>query len=484
VKSVQFPDDASRQDSGLFWLCALLLIVAMVAGGGQGGRGDMFAQLLAVIVLAYAWRLKNQRGKLIHHGPAWALWLVPVLLALPVLQLLPIPFSLWNSGAARHEIASQLAAVGLSPSPHVALAPLAAERALWSLFPAVAMFVSALALSRHRQRLLLGLVLVLAIMNVVLGMAQLAQGPESALRFYANTNPTEAVGFFANRNHLASLLVMALPLTLAASAWIANEYAHGAPISPLWIAVGILSAVLLILGVALARSRAGLMLGMLAVLLSLPGILSLRKRRGAKRVLSLIMGLGLMLSVQFALFGILQRLDTDTIEDGRWHYARITADAAAAHAPLGTGLGGFRLAFQPFEVRTGQGPTIINHAHDDYLELWLEGGWLALPPIILLLTALVAIGLRAWFGRYDGNAQDRLIARTVWLSLLIAALHSLVDYPLRTSADSSVVALLFAVALSHAWPRTPAPSVPAMTADESETSSHPVAGSNIRFLKR
>ena len=453
---MRLPDHASPPVAGLFWLSAGLLVVAVIGGGGQGGRGDMLAQLFALVVLAQWWRAKTRNGVIVHQGPAWSLWLVPVVLALPLLQMLPIPMWLWHASPGRREIASQLAVVGLSPSPHLGLIPLAAERALWSLLPAIALFVSVLALPKRQQRWLLGVVLALALVNVVLGLAQLAQGPDSPLRFYANTNPSEAVGFFANRNHFASLLVMALPLTLAGSAWVANQYAHDAPISPLWVAVGILAAVLLILGIALARSRAGLVLGMLAVLLSLPAILTLRKRRGAKRVLTLIVGLGLMLSVQFALFGILQRLDTDTLDDGRWHYARITADAASAHAPLGTGLGGFRQAFQPFEARAGQGPTIINHAHDDYLELWLEGSWLALLPLALLLLALCAIGARAWFGRQESSADDRLVARAVWLSLLLAALHASVDYPLRTTADAGVVALLLAVALSHAWPRAPA----------------------------
>jgi hypothetical protein len=74
--------------------------------------------------------------------------------------------------------------------------------------------------------------------------------------------------------------------------------------------------------------------------------------------------------------------------------------------------------------------------------------------------ALFVTGLRAWFGRHESNVEDRLIARTVWLSLLIAALHSGLDYPLRTSANSSVFALLFAVALSHAWPRQTNRSTP------------------------
>lgn len=480
---MRVPEDAAPGIPGLFWLSASLLVVAVLAGGGQGGRGDMIAQLLALVVLGRFWWLKNRNGAVVRQGPAWAAWLVPVLLLLPVLQLLPIPMALWSAAGARSEISAQLATVGLAPSPHLALIPLASERALWSLLPAIALFLSTLAFSKRQQHLLLGLVLALALGNVVLGLAQLAQGSDSLLRFYANTNPNDAVGFFANRNHLAALLVMALPLTLAGSAWVANEYAHDVPISPLWIAVGILAAVLLILGVALARSRAGLVLGMLAILLSLPAILSLRRRRGAKRVLATILGLGLMLSVQFALFGILQRLDNDTLEDGRWQYARVTSEAASAHAPLGSGLGSFRQAFQPFEAKAGEGPAIVNHAHDDYLELWLEGGWLALVPMVLLLTALLAVGARAWFGRHDSSTDDRLVARAVWLSLLVAALHSAVDYPLRTSADSGVFALLFAVALSHAWPRASTPKSKA-AAPAPETAENLISGPNVYRLNR
>src|SRR4029078_2515333 len=138
-------------------------------------------------------------------------------------------------------------------------------------------------------------------------------------------------------------------------------------------------------------------------------VCSLRRRGGVHSALVLSLGLGLMLSVQFALFGILQRLDTDALDDGRWQYAQITDQAAAAYAPLGTGLGGFRQAFQPFEAKAGQGPAIINLAPDDYLELWLEGGWLALLPIIVLLTVLFMTGARAWFGRHEDNPDERLI---------------------------------------------------------------------------
>jgi hypothetical protein len=49
----------------------------------------------------------------------------------------------------------------------------------------------------------------------------------------------------------------------------------------------------LILGIAITRSRAGLLLGMLAVFGSLPIVMSLRMQRGTKRILALAVGIAL-----------------------------------------------------------------------------------------------------------------------------------------------------------------------------------------------
>ncbi len=42
--------------------------------------------------------------------------------------------------------------------------------------------------------------------SALLGLLQLANGPGSSLYFYEETNRTEAVGFFANRNHFAAMI--------------------------------------------------------------------------------------------------------------------------------------------------------------------------------------------------------------------------------------------------------------------------------------
>jgi hypothetical protein len=426
-----------------------LVIVAVLLGGGQGGLGDVGAQLLALAVLA------NLGWLILHHRVSWRCkpwvrWLPVLAIALPVLQLLPSPSAWWGTAPARAELGAQLAAAGVLPGRTISLNPEATELSLWWLLPPTTLFLATLGMSRTGHRWMLAVILSLAALSVLLGMAQMAGGPESALRFYSITNLSQAVGFFANRNHLATFLVMALPIALAATAWLASERLGGRNISPLWLLAGCGLVVLLILGVALARSRAGLLLGMIAVLGALPIVMGLHKQPGTKRILALLVGVAVMLSMQFSLLGILQRLENDPLDDIRWQFAQVTREAATAYSPLGSGLGTFRQAYQPFEARHVPGRAIVNHAHNDYLELWLEGG---VPALILLgLGGLVWLwrGTRLWWPRdpdaSDSANQSRLLARIAWLSATVPMIHSTMDYPLRTTANLSVFAVLVAIA--------------------------------------
>ena len=225
----------------------------------------------------------------------------------------------------------------------------------------------------------------------------------------------------------------------------------GREVNPLLPVAGISLMALLILGVVLGRSRAGLLLGMVALLGCLPLVTGLRRERGTRRVLTVAVAVAVMLSAQFALFGMVHRLQTDPLDDGRWRYARVTRHAAAAYAPLGSGLGTFRQAYQPFEALDTPDRAIVNHAHNDYLELWLEGGWPALALLAAAALAWLRLSWSLWRKRVSPDSRDvsrRLLARTAWLAASMALLHSALDYPLRTTAAMTVFAVMAGVAFS------------------------------------
>ena len=93
----------------------------------------------------------------------------------------------------------------------ISVSPQATLLVLLSLIPPLAVFLGAVQLS-YRERRWLSLVLIgVGIVSVFLGLIQVAQGPASGLRFFEFTNPSEAVGFFANRNHFAALHLLRDP---------------------------------------------------------------------------------------------------------------------------------------------------------------------------------------------------------------------------------------------------------------------------------
>lgn len=418
-------------------LAAAVLAGALVLGGGQGTPGDSAVQVLALCLMALClWRhATDTRAPL----PRTA-WLAALLLALPLLQLLPIPGALWLMPEARTEIATELAAASVDISSRWTLVPVATERALHWLLPALALFLATLQLGAEERNKLLKLLVLAAAASVVLGLAQLAGGKDSALRFYTITNPSEAVGFFANRNHLASLLAVALPLVVVGTArWLAKRDEMDAR-TLLGVVAGIGLVALLILGIALARSRAGLVLGMVGLLGSLPIVLGLRRRRGTGRVLAVAVALGLTLAVQFALFGILQRLEKDPLEDARFQYLPVVESVAREHWPLGSGLGGFRRAFEAEDPAPIE--PYVNHAHNDWAEVWLEAGWPGWALIGGAIAGLLISGWRVWRPSRATSPGQTAIARAAWLGLLLLALHSLGDYPLRKTAILAVAGVL------------------------------------------
>ena len=90
--------------------------------------------------------------------------------------------------------------------------------------------------------------------------------------------------------------------------------------------------------------------------------------------------------------------------------------------------------------------AFANRAHDDPAELFLETG---------LIGAGLGLLFLAWFGRRvvavwkrqqpDNFSPQVLLERASSLIVALLLLHSLVDYPLRTSALGAVFALFCAV---------------------------------------
>lgn len=435
----------------IFYLTAGVFGSSIVFGGGthSGFLGDAVLQLVSLPLLWMTIIKLLECRELTRLR--WVLLFVAAVVLLPLMQLIPLPPSIWTLLPGRGVIEDTYEFLGASqPAFSLTVSPTATWLSMLGLVPTVAIFLGTLTLG-HEERRLLSLVLIaMGVVSVFLGLLQLAGGANSVLRFYAVTNTTEAVGFFANRNHFAALLYTAM---LFAFCWLAEasiavsqqrRWAAADSRSVIYFAGSIVSFIALLAGQLMARSRAGLILSVVALLAGFASGMGARQmhinKRRSKFLFSTV-AVTVIFFLQFALLRILDRFGPDTVSNARVAIVRNTISAARAYMPFGSGLGTFVPIYQLFEKPADISVTYVNHAHNDFLELWLEAG---IPGLLLLMVFIGWLGRQTMVvwrkGEANGERIDCNLMKFAAVVLVLLLLHSLVDYPLRTAAMMAVVA--------------------------------------------
>ena len=257
---------------------AAVLVLAFTTGGGASdyGLGDALTQWLALPLLVWAaLALQASPGNGLRRAAIGVALLIAVTVAV---QQLPSPAGLWGSVAVRDALASDLQAAGVdAPRQLWSLTPLASERGLWSLLPALAVFLAALALPLRHQRSLLLAVVALSTASLLLGYLQLGAPQDSLLNPFPEWAPA-LNGFFANPNHQATGLAIAV---VAISALLVNDWGRDEPLLPRWARFSLAAlALLLLASLTLTGSRAAFLLVVLA-LVAVPFVLRSGRRRPA-----------------------------------------------------------------------------------------------------------------------------------------------------------------------------------------------------------
>jgi O-antigen ligase len=319
--------------------------------------------------------------------------------------------------------------------------------ALLSFLPATAVFLAMLSLEQRSRRILIVLILVVVCASAALDLLQIMGGDESPLRFYEQTNRQRAVGFFANPDHSAAFLYLAIPFIAASAIGLVLDHR---PNRGIGLASLALLTLAIILGLTATQSRAGIGLLFVGGLSSI--LLTWRHAQSGRRLLRFAIGanvVALILAFQFGFVEYMKRVEGQGLEDLRWPVARITLHAAIANMPFGTGLGTFVPMYERFAPRESLHEYYVNHAHDDWLELWLTGGT---PAIILTLGFLAwfaASTFRVWRGgKPEASVLDLALAQGASIVIILLLLHSVVDYPLQIPTLS----VLFAIACGYLIP--------------------------------
>ncbi len=432
-----------KSDRMNFKLTAGLLALALVIGGA--GVSFPLLQLLlggaAVVVAALFVVTSAHREK----GPLdrWAWVLLGLTLLLPLLQLIPLPPAIWPQLPGRDLPRELDAILGWKVWRPWTLDVEATVRSWLVLIPASVVFAGCLRLGTRERVQLLWLVVGFALLNALLGIVQLATGGGNTP--YPSSHSGFPVGFFVNRNHSAALMLAAMPIAAALGSTSSMRAQGRANVK---LAAASVVAVLTIVVIG-TTSRTGLLLLPVSLLVSLFLLFGRQLRpRIAVPALFGIAALGLVLVTSRGFDRVLDRFASD---DPRFAYWTDVHWALQQYGLAGTGVGTFVPVFQSAESLEAIVPQVINHAHNDYLEILLVGG---IPAALLFGAFLVLIGLAIHRGitsaRQPEMASLRFAAAT-GLALLLG--YSMVDYPLRMPAIAAVFAVCCAVLLPAARPR-------------------------------
>ncbi|AUX69638.1 hypothetical protein CHX26_09150 [Porphyrobacter sp. HT-58-2] len=437
---------ASKRESHWVWVGAFIVALALLGGSSRPDPvQNALLQPIAALLLIPA--IVKLRGRDLERGRALCIFLASLLVWMTI-QLLPLPSGFWvelPSMPVIDEI-DQLAGIEDAWRP-MSVAPFRGLNSLFGLIIPLSALLLALTM-RWPSRLLLFAIVAIGLIDALFGMLQVVGGAGSVFYQYAFSGSGVPVGIFANENHSAvfSAIVLLILTRLALEAPAQKD--------PPWVRLSFAPAfILILLSVLITGSRAGFIAALAALVASSCMIWPAMRRslmaEGQKQhrpiwrsPAGLALG-GCAMAILLVVLAFIwfertpamdDILEHSSFEDLRWSLLPILTSMASEHWLVGTGFGSFDAVYRSYEPTALLLPAYVNHAHNDWLQLIIEGG---LPSMIIFSGLLVWIMWAvALAGRGTPLRRERLI---FWLAALaIIAAASFVDYPLRTPLFQAV----------------------------------------------
>lgn len=407
----------------------------LIGGSAQGIAFNVFLQLLAIGLLA--WAALTRRPSMVSGEARFLSWVIVGTAFLFLLQLVPLPPALWTALPGREPVAAGYRMLGMDlPWLPWSLTPQQTIASGLALLPPLAVYAGIVRLGAYRSNWLAGFLVGATLLGVALGAFQVSS---QSGYLYPYTSRGLAAGFFANANYLGTLLIVAIPFLAAIVARRKGsaKRAGSREVGLMAMAGGGLT--LLILGLALNRSMAALILALPAILAS--ALIVIKPAVGPRKWL-------LAAAALAAVGGILAYSTIPEVTGNeasvsiatRQDIYRNSAGIAAETFPAGTGIGSFAQIYPRSENPDMVDSTFVNHVHNDYLEVVLETGLAGLLLIITFLFWWARNCVRIWRSPVSGS-----MARAATIASAAILAHSLVDFPLRTAAVAAVFAMSVAL---------------------------------------
>ena len=416
-------------------------------------RTGRYQYLLVLGLLAMLLSLGRSREEWSPLPDRVLRWTAVLLPAYVLLQVVPLPVALLRVlSPARAEAMDALGPVGAKVSfASLSVFPAGTFQYFLLVCGYLVIFLLVRELTwrfRDRRWLVIWPILGIAALEAGLGLWQYFGGTGEQVRW----------GTYANHNHYAGFLEMALPFAVMYPVAVLRRTRSRwhSSVAPALAASGVWAlAVLIFAGIILSFSRMGFIATLSSLFVmgtlvlgttQLSWVTGSRRRRwvGVGMVAALVLAGFVFLPPERLIQRFAEFVSTDGLTgEGRTNLWAETIPLIRAYPVFGCGLGGYETAFSKFKI---SGVLVTDDfVHNDYLQLLAELGLVGFVIGAALAFSVVRMALRGAVNSSDPEARYFAVACVGALSTI--ALHSLADFNLYIPANAMLLAWIAGMAV-------------------------------------
>ena len=453
--TAQRDPSVSDRINGLGFILLLVFVaIAPFPWGGIMPGGTFMIEAFAFAVGAIAFASRADRDRLgMAAVPVVSLILI---VALGIVQLIPFSSTalrtLSPQSATIYRDANELLVLHghATATPRISVAPVETQRSVLQTLAYATLLSSGavLARTRLRRRWLAGVLLLTSGAHVLVSMAR--------------TGTERMHGAYVNANNFAGYLEIALAFAFGAiCSDILTARERGVNIRDrskriearlLSLASRIGIWILIAAGIALSQSRGGVLASGITLIVLIAGMVTRKHRRR----LALIAAAALVVAVlaltagRDVLLRFVQAESHDVNGGIRLMIWRSSIKAWKLFPNFGDGLGAFKEAFrrvQPVDL-----PELIEHAHNDFLQLLVTGGWIGGLLGAVAFISLLVLLYRGWTDQR--HREESAFVLAAFGALLSLTLHGLVEFNMSLPATAATLAVMTGAGIAAARHRS------------------------------
>ena len=310
---------------------------------------------------------------------------------------------------------------------------------------------------RKREMIsLLNVAALSAVIQVIFAFLKYVQGNRYFFLFFLETDISQdrLTGTLGNSDHFAFYLEMILPLILSLFFVNLRFFERNRSLREKILSIVnerkriifyFIAVVFMGVGIILTGSRGGVSTMILSLIIFTLFSTYLRFSTGVQRKLKVIFIVILCAVLLIGVGNTVERfLKTQIEKEGRLNTRWPGTITMVSDFPLfGTGFGTFRYSYYLYDNEGGDRWT--THAHNDYLEVFSDGGIVGGILLLSLLGMIMVSIYKMWWKRR--HPEVKMLGLGIIVSLFAVLFHSIFDFALRIPANAFIFALVLAIGI-------------------------------------